>query len=391
MQKNYNHEQIEEVIQVLNDPKNRLLSFMTKYDDNKEMLDLYDELRNFKEAHLNLIQKDRPNLPLQWQKLNYKIGNSHKKKISWMIAASVILLISLTFVLQFETLFSPQQLVVDNSPIEKGEAKAILITSSGKVVELDENKDWVLKEKQGVKIVGDTKNLIHYNKDPISKDKSAKMAYNTLKIPRFAEYQIVLSDGTKVWLNSETELKYPIQFEGKQRVVELIGEAYFDVEKDASKPFFVKTKGIETRVLGTEFNVSAYPNEELNITLLEGKVQLAGKALSHKLILKPGENANRKRGATEMLVSEVDVKKITAWRDGYLYFEKERLEDILIKLQRWYDFKVFFQNPVVKDYEFRMRADKASDFNEIVNRLEATGRIQVDIKAKAVLISDVKR
>ncbi|WP_320018596.1 FecR family protein [Labilibaculum manganireducens] len=393
MKKSYNHDQLEEVFQVLKNPQKYGSDFFQKYESNQQMLDLYNELRQYKESGQKLEQIDAPNIGLEWQKLTYKLKEQQRRKRGWMIAASVAVLLSCAFIFQFDRIVN--QMDQDGNQlaqIEKGNSKALLITSGGNEYRLDEGINRIISEKEGVQIHTDSNHVVQYAgiAGESNENKLADM-YNTLKVPRLGEYQLVLSDGTKVWLNSESELRYPVKFTGATREVELLGEAYFDVEKNPGKPFFVKTKSTTTRVLGTEFNVSAYPSEELNITLVEGSIELNSKQISGEVQLIPGDNANLKIGGDKIYVSQVDVRKYTAWRDGYFYFEKERLEDILTKLERWYDFKVFYQNPAVKDYAFRMRADRNEDFAEIVSRLEQTGRISMKLKGNVIVVSDVNR
>lgn len=393
MKKSYNHDQLEEVFQVLKNPQKYWSDFSEKYKSNQQMFDLYEELRQYKEAGQKLDQINAPNIGLEWQKLTYKLKHQQRRKRGWMVAASIVVLLSCTFILQFDRIINLMELNGNQlSQIEKGNSKALLITSGGNEYRLEEGINTIISEREGVQIHTDSNHVVQYVGVAGGSDES-KLAdmYNTLKVPRLGEYQLVLSDGTKVWLNSESELRYPVKFTGETREVELLGEAYFDVEKNPNKPFLVNTKNVNTRVLGTEFNVSAYLNEELNITLVEGSVELNSKQISGKVRLMPGDNANLKIGGDQIDVSQVDVRKYTAWRDGYFYFEKERLEDILTKLERWYDFKVFYQNPAVKDYAFRMRADRNHDFAEIVSRLEQTGRISLKIKGNVIVVSDVNR
>ncbi|WP_321280981.1 FecR domain-containing protein [Marinifilum fragile] len=389
----HDHKRIEEVFQILSKPKEMQVDFLMKYQDNPQMIELYEELRKYKEAGFLLEQIDPPNVGLEWQKLKNKLQNQKKHRINLTIAASIAVLLACTLALLFEkTSWEHKEYIVRSNRIVKGESKAVLITSSGNEYELEKLKDIVISEKQGMQIIADSDNVIQYcEEQKTEKLENEEPIYNTLKVPRLGEYELVLSDGTKVHLNSETELKYPVKFSGKERIVELIGEAYFEVVSNPEVPFVVRTNRVDTRVLGTEFNVNAYPAENVDVTLVEGKVELRSKKNINKIVLQPGENAQLQTGMSKMQVSSVDVRKYTAWRDGYFYFEKERLEDIFIKLERWYDFKVFYQNPGVKDYEFRMRADRDAEFKDIAKRLEKTGRISIQISGNAVIVSDVNR
>jgi len=388
----YNHDKIEEVIQVLQAPKEYLYDFLSKYRNNNEMLDLYEELRKYKEAGLKLEEINAPKVNWEWSKLNAKIQKKQQTFKIWITAASIVLIASISTLLTLEYFIDDTPQLSQKVNIEKGNARAVLITSSGEEFKLEEGETRIIADQSGVKIQTDSNNVVQYSSEALAMSQpELTNKYNTLKVPRLGEYQIVLSDGTKVWINSESELKYPVQFNQKERVVELSGEAYFDVKSDPNHPFIVKTNGVYTKVLGTEFNVSSYPKEELNVTLVEGSVALQQTHIAETIILKPGENANQKLGEDDITVSKVDVNKFIAWRNGYFYFQRERLEDILLKLERWYDFKVFYQNPGVKDYLFKMRADRDQEFKDIVSRLEQTGRISIEINGNVIVVSDVSR
>jgi len=232
-------------------------------------------------------------------------------------------------------------------------------------------------------------NYIKYRKDSIKAN--TRPSYNTISIPAGASYKLELSDGTLVYLNSETTLRYPIRFVGDVRSIELIsGEAYFEVSHNEKKPFIVNFGSNQVMVLGTQFNVYSYPNEKLNVTLVRGKVSL-NSSKSKRIVLKPGENASWKDNTKDILVNKVDVKKYISWKDGYMYFEKDRLEDIMTKLHRWYDFNVFYKDNSVRNFTFKMRADKNANFNTIVDRLRETGRIIIEEKGKDIIISNVIR
>lgn len=389
---NYDHDKIEEVLQVLQAPKDYLSDFLNKYNDDNEMLDLYEELRKYKEAGLKLEEINPPKVNWEWSKFNSKQNQKKQKLRIWVAAASIVLVASISALLTFEFFLNDASQMAQEVKIEKGNARATLITSSGQKYNLEEGKNRTITDQYGVTIQADSSNVVQYTNEALTmSDSKLANKYNTLKVPRLGEYQIVLSDGTKVWINSESELKYPVQFNQKERVVELIGEAYFDVKSDPNHPFIVKTNGVYTKVLGTEFNVSSYPREELNVTLVEGSVALEQTHIAEAIILKPGENANQKLGEDDITVSKVDVNKFIAWRNGYFYFQRERLEDILLKLERWYDFKVFYQNQGVKDYLFKMRADRDMEFKDIVSRLEQTGRISIEINGNVIVVSDVSR
>ena len=192
-------------------------------------------------------------------------------------------------------------------------------------------------------------------------------------VPKGGEFELVLADGTRVWMNSETELKFPRAFTGDKRQVELVsGEAYFDVRKDKTKPFIVRNKDLNLTVLGTQFNIQNYSDEhEIITTLVEGAVQLS----SDKTILHPGEQATYNKTTRETQVEMVDTELFTAWREGRLIFKSTRLEIVLKQLSRWYDVKFEYEEEGLKDLIFSGKMKKYDNGNVILGILKATGKI----------------
>lgn len=209
--------------------------------------------------------------------------------------------------------------------------------------------------------------------------------YNTLIIPQGGGFQIQLADGTLVWLNSETELHYPLHFAGTERRVFLKGEAYFEVAKNAEKPFIVSVGGIEVRVLGTKFNITAYEDEEqITTTLAEGSVEVGNRNGTVKL--SPDEQASFQKKDSTFQVQKVDASAVLAWKDGKFIFEEQSLEQIMKRLQRWYKMDVFYANEEVKHYLFSGDLKKYDDFDEIVQMIEEVAGIEISIKGDCVVI-----
>lgn len=393
MTKNNNHIDIEFALKAINNPQLTLTDEFKEWSSKDENLELYKELRRFKEAGLKAENYKRPNIDKEWAKVNPKPKGRNLIVLWGSIAASIIILLSISFLLNFDGLFPSDSKDIIAETISFGKGNVLLVTSEGEKIELGSSTK-IIKNKYGQDIIADSNNIIKYSGQEQTLDKSIyKTEYHTLKIPTGGEYQMVLADGTKVWLNSESELKYPTTFSGKERIVELKGEAYFKVAHNKEMPFIVKTNKVDTKVLGTEFNVNAYPKENLNITLVAGSVMLNNKLIKEDAGIKlvPGQNALLKSTENNLEVKKVDVSKYIAWREGYFHFEKERLEDIFLKLERWYDFNVFYQNSEVRDYVFKMRADRHAPFSEMIKRLESTNRIIIRIKGKTIIVSDVTR
>ncbi len=219
--------------------------------------------------------------------------------------------------------------------------------------------------------------------DYFSANKSAKgiaPSINTLTTPRGGQYQIVLADGTKVFLNAESYIKYSTTFTGKKREVELIGEAYFEVAKNPSMPFIVHTSKGSIEVLGTHFNVNAYPKEaEMKATLLEGSVKVshAGKGI----LIIPGQQAKVDQ---DIKICEVDVNEIVAWKNDEFYFNNTAFSEVLRQLERWYDIDIDFSSLPVK--HFNGSISRKSNLSQVLKMLEITSNVRFEINGKAVKV-----
>jgi ferric-dicitrate binding protein FerR (iron transport regulator) len=278
--------------------------------------------------------------------------------------------------------------IVAHVPVEilPGKSRAILVLDDGQSVLLDSLTEQSITEKDGTMIEKGNQSL-NYSKQ--SDNLNAANIYNTIKIPQGGEYNLILSDGTKVYLNAESQLRYPVQFAGNVREVELVGEGYFEVATNAQKPFIVKTKGVSVEVLGTSFNVNAYGNtEKIVTTLVEGSVKLNMQGSSASQILEPAEQAvfDVNNGKTE--VRKVDVNLYTAWKDGNLIFYDNRLEDIMIILKRWYSAEVEFKSATIKELRFSGSLDRYGDIRQILDIIKSTGKVNIEIKENTILFSE---
>jgi len=174
---------------------------------------------------------------------------------------------------------------------------------------------------------------------------SGELLYNTIAIPRGGQYQLILADGTKVWLNAASSLRFPVAFAAGERRVQLDGEGYFEVAKDAGRPFIVQTKTADVQVLGTHFNVFAYADEAWKTTLFEGSV--AVKLLSSQAILKPGNQAIVKAGANDITtIRDANTEEAIAWKEGYFHFNDADVVSIMNQLSRWYDVDIIYNGSV---------------------------------------------
>ena len=269
---------------------------------------------------------------------------------------------------------APRQVAV--APILPGTYKARLILDDGRQVALDSATHVRMRELPGVEVKAENNVLVYTNGDTIV-EKQVK--YNTLEIPRGGEYALQLADGTRVWLNAGTSLRYPVVFSGQERRVELRGEGYFEVAKDSASPFVVSVNGVDVRVLGTSFNVSAY-SDEVVTTLVEGKVLMRSQADS--VVLVPDRQGvwDGKR----MTVKRVDARNYALWREGVFFFEDMPLEDILDALARWYDVHVFYQNAELKMMRFSVEIKQYEHIDTILRRIAETNRVRFNVNNRTV-------
>ena len=262
-----------------------------------------------------------------------------------------------------------------------GSKKAVLILDNGETIDLKSTSGVELKEKDGTIIQVDS-TALNYQQTPDRK--SDKLAYNKVNVPRGGEYQLTLSDGSKVQLNSMSSIRFPVQFAKDCRLVELEGEAYFEVSK-TGQPFVVKTKGMNIEVLGTTFNISAYANEEYQTTLVNGSLRVQTEDGSNR-ILKPFEQACVTPGSNQINVRNVDTAFYTSWIHGKINFKDQRLEDIMKTLARWYDMEVIYENEETKDLRFGCYINRYNEITPLVNLLEQTGRVTITVEGKTIKI-----
>lgn len=239
-----------------------------------------------------------------------------------------------------------ERLASVNKESVPGGNKAIILLGDGKKVDVEMLADTMFYKAEGIEVQKNA-GVIKY-----SGLQKSEVTYNTIMIPRGGEYQVELSDGTMVWLNSETQLKVPTAFVGEERRVFLSGEAYFAVTKDDRKPFIVETDLGNVKVYGTEFNVKRYRDEkQLKATLVEGVIGFSSDRIE-ELKLKPGYQLSLTEGAGKPEIKQVKIYNEIAWRNKQFCFENETLEEIARELERWYNVKIVFTDPALKDLVF---------------------------------------
>jgi ferric-dicitrate binding protein FerR (iron transport regulator) len=277
------------------------------------------------------------------------------------------------------------QPVATITDIMPGRNGAILTLQNGQTLVLDSAQNGAVAMQHGLQIVK-RDSLIAYA--PTSTAMNEANAYNTLTTPRGRQFQVVLSDGTKVWLNASSSIHYPAVFKGKERVVEVTGEAYFEVAKDATKPFIVNISahpGAQVEVLGTHFNINAYDDEEnVRTTLLEGSVK-ASMVNGEWSILKPGEQAAFSPHSPLATNHSPNLNEVMAWKNGYFQFDRSDIQTVMRQIARWYDVDIQYEGPVTKD-KFGGSIPRDATLSQVLHALEQS-LVHFTIQGKKVIVT----
>lgn len=320
----------------------------------------------------------------EWKKLEQQTTGKgvRLRRLRWVKVAAAVLL---PFAVGFAVWFlqgDPQSAVLADSEhqIMAGSSKAIVELAGGQQIYL--NNDTTLNlEKQGIHLVShkDTLNLVTQGGGT-----TTTSGYHVIRIPRGGEYIARLEDGTVVHLNSDSELKVPVDFGVKDRKIWLRGEAFFDVAHDKGKVFTVHTKKADVSVLGTEFDVRAYEEEQdVVTTLVQGAVEVKSSLAADRL--KPGYQA-RVGESGKITTEKVDVYPFIAWKTGRMVFEDARLEQIMADLQRWYDFEVFYATPEVKEMRFTIDILKYDDISKVLGLMEKMEKVTFARKGRTIVL-----
>lgn len=313
-------------------------------------------------------------------------------KYKWLAIAAVFVMVSSLSLLFFNQENTKQQVVaVKTKPVKNtivpGSNNAILTLSNGNQISLNDKENGVLASQSGVVITKNKDGQLQYQ---IKAD--APAGINTISTPRGGQYQLILVDGTKVWLNAASSITFPTQFNGSERKVEIIGEAYFEVAKNANKPFKVKSKNQIIEVLGTHFNVNTYDDEVADkTTLLEGSVSIS-KVTNGRVqttgskILKPGQQASVSVNQSQIAVALADEDEAVAWKNGYFKFNKADIQSIMRQVSRWYNVDVEYKGEMNQDL-FVGKINRSEHVEEVLSILERS-KINVAIKGRKIIISN---
>jgi transmembrane sensor len=366
----------------------QLTQILEKDEHKRKILEYYKQTAPAQERldYMNSLNTDTA-----WNKVRQRydsnLGKSRNYGFLKYAAVLVLMVSSVAVWLIFDTKDNKAitSLAVNKhrNDVLPGSNIAVLVLSDGRKVRLDSGKV-ALQEKDGTQLSGHQGGLVYSNN--VASDKE-EILYNTLIVPPAGTYNIQLPDGTNVWLNAMSKLRFPVKFGTKERTVELIGEAYFEVTKNINVPFKVLTHNQTIEVKGTHFNVNSYAEENFSrTTLLEGSVQVSDPAAPGKSwTLSPGEQATTNKRTGQIILAKANLKEAIAWKNGYFLFNDEQLESIMTKVARWYDIEVVYEGKL-EEQSFLGKIERSKEISSILKLLELTGNVHFKISGRRVIV-----
>ena len=320
------------------------------------------------------------------QRIDDKISHTEKraiplyKKRPFQIAASILLFLMTGLFAVNKLKKEPAKVQAGNYDLAPGGNKAILTLADGSKVDLTTVKNGMLKAQAGSHIIKQNAQLTY---SAVKNDAAAAISYNTLTTPKGGQYQLTLADGTKVWLNAASSLKFPTAFSGGERVVELTGEAYFEVVHNSKQPFKVKTTDQTVQDIGTQFNVNSYADEDAAATtLVEGSVKIF--AADGATMIKPGQQYLLKSNGIPEVKRDVDIDEVTAWKNGMFQFNNADIKTIMRQISRWYNVDVEYSGQVPAS-TYHGRISRNSNASAVLKILELSG-INFTIEGRKIII-----
>lgn len=384
--------------------KDEFLALYEKYmsgqctADEKKLLDTYrDEMTLAEEGWDDDLVKEEDVRTRIWQRLNdnRKIVQLPSRKVGkyrWLQVAAVFVAVVFAGVFFIQRKKNHETGTVkltnkEQKPILPGGNKAYLTLANGSRIVLDDAQNGKLATRPGV-TVSKTRNgmlVYHFTNSNNNTVAVTTPEFNTITTPRGGQYQVVLEDGTRVWLNAASSIKFPQAFTGVTREVELTGEAYFEVAKNTAKPFIVQANGTKVQVFGTHFNINAYgDNNKVTTTLLEGSVRMSSG--SSAVMLAPGQRGDAATNGAAIKVSPADIQQTMAWKNGLFIFHDLNITEVMKQVGRWYDVDVEYRDDEVKNNEFGGTISKYKSINELLDVMVLTRSIHYKIEGRRVII-----
>lgn len=297
----------------------------------------------------------------------------------FLAAASVLLMLGYSVYFFADQQRDENRQITYSSDVPAGNNAATLTLSNGRKINLNDLDSGALASQSGILVSKTNSGQLIYK---AAGSPEGGLQFNTIETPRGGKYQVILSDGTQVWLNAGSTLKFPASFaQQKDRKVTLTGEAYFEVVHDANKPFKVITAGQITEDIGTAFNISAYTDEKTTkTTIVEGSASING-----SVVLKAGEQGLLY--GKKISVKRVNTEEAIAWKNGYFMFESEKIESIMRKIARWYNVDIVFEGSMPED-TFSGTVNRSANVSEVLKNLELTDKVHFSIQGRSIMVKN---
>lgn len=356
---------------------------MMRSPDNEDLREEFERVRRLTALVANKAK--------MWKQVQSRMNKNSRYQVKRYLKYAAIIV---AFVLAGGTWWmvkeNPEEIISvelsETSMLSPGTPKAYILFSSGQRMDLTTTEHDTMIMEKGMQVRVGSSGKISYIPGDSGSVLKQEIVYNTIVVPRGGEYKLELADGTLVWLNSDSELRYPVKFAGSQRDVWLKGEGYFEVSKNPEKPFRVVVDNMIVKVLGTSFNINAYKDRgNILTTLVSGKVDIQDMSGKSLVVMSPNQQVDFRHG--KISVQEVDVTRFVSWIDGKFYFNDMTLENIMSQLQRWYDIEVFFVDEELKSYPFTGVIRRDFTAGQIFEIIEKTTRVKFNVRGKCVTVN----
>lgn len=374
--------------------KHKAEELLRKYRDNtctpeeRELVETYfsrhvlnNERMPDSEAHARAEQRIH-------KAVDAAIHQSKRKRLPTVyrvaIAAALLIALSVSLYIYRQVNDSDAQPALVENDVLPGGNRALLTLADGRTIDLDGVADGLVVEQGGITISKTTDGLLTYEISA-TPDRSETVAYNTITTPNGGQYQIILPDKSKVWLNAASSLHYPTTFSGNERRVKLTGEGFFEITHNPDQPFVVESNGQSVQVLGTSFNINAYEEEEAVVsTLVTGKIALQCNGCNQPIVLNPGDQALNIRGAVR--IRQVDTNIFSAWKDGLIILDKADLPTVIRQIQRWYDVEFHGTEDISITGTLSGEVPRAIKLSGVLQALERQTNARFEIKGRRIMV-----
>lgn len=353
-------------------------------EKDAEARQLFTEAREVEKVLKSVHGRESLHLRQSWERMEAAlvVGPPKKRRLSWVAGVAVAASVAMVFMLLFFRPVEHPAVLLTEGNITPGGVKAILRYEDGETIDLTSSTASRIVASDGSALVNDSLKGLRYDR---SKSGDRPMKYHTLTVPVGGEYHFTMADGTRIWVNSSSEVRFPDHFSGEKREIYIEGEVYLEVARDEEHPFIVHTGENQVQVLGTKFNLTAYPEEpKVVTTLVEGSVEF--KNISSGVRLKPGEQSTLDKETNKLEKQKVDVSVYTSWVTGTFEYERMPLSDISRQLSRWYDVQFVFEAQEFRNHPFTGIVKRDQSLEDVLSMIGKTTNIRFEISERTIII-----